>query len=264
MPLSKRIASILATRQDHLAPSRTDIAQHAMRCLDLTTLTGVERPADIEAICHNARAARVAAVCVYPQYISAVRQGLEGTTIHAASVAMNFPTADGPLHERLQDIARARADGADEIDIVFPLALVHEERWDALAHEFAQAREQAGQATLKIILESGMLPSQEHLYRSARIALDAGADFLKTSTGKRTVGATHEAVATLLLALTDHGSHAGIKISGGLRQLDDLLPYMRMIYAHGGDAALAPTRFRIGASSLLTALQEACKGAENA
>lgn len=251
-----------ATTVDLSASERRRIARRAMRCLDLTTLSGNEGPQEIEAICSDARTHHVAAVCVYGRSIAAVRRALEGTTIQAASVAMGFPDARGTLKTRCQEITDALDAGAQEIDIIVTTQHILDGAWDRLAEEIRAARRTTGTASLKVILETGALPSVDAVYRSARVALDEGADFIKTSTGKIAVGATPDAAAAMLLALEDHGDERGIKLSGGLRQFEDLLPYHRMLSAQWGVDAFTPHRVRIGASSLLTALQEASKGAE--
>lgn len=252
-----RWAAVRALR--HADPQTSDavFAQRALRCVDLTTLTGHETAADIDAICALAVQHQVAAVCVYPRAISHVRDALRKTQIRAASVAMGFPDARGTLAERCEEIRQAREDGAQEIDIVVTTQHIVDRAWDALAAEVRAARAQTGDATLKVILETGALPSAAHIYQSARVALDEGADFIKTSTGKIATGATIDAAAAMMIALDDHGGARGLKLSGGLRSMTDLRPYLQMIAGHWGLDAITANRVRIGASSLLSALLEA-------
>lgn len=252
-----RWAAVRALR--HADPQTSDavFAQRALRCVDLTTLTGQETAADIDAICALAVQHQVAAVCVYPRDMQRVRAALRGSKIRAASVAMGFPDARGTLEQRCEEIRRARDDGAQEIDIVVTTQHILDRTWDAFAKEVRAARAHTGDATLKVILETGALPSAAHIYQSARIALDEGADFIKTSTGKIAVGATIDAAAAMMIALDDHGDARGLKLSGGLRSMADLRPYLQMIAGHWGLDILTADRVRIGASSLLSALLEA-------
>lgn len=255
MNFRMRWNELCAFAASDVSSSRAEIARSAMRCIDLTSLRGDETPEDLNRLCQEAIAADVAAVCVYARHIAHVAQALQGTSIFCASVAMGFPDARGTLHARRNEVLEAISSGAHEIDMVVTTALIEEQNWDALRTEIRVARDACSTQTLKVILETGALSSVERIYESARIALDEGADFLKTSTGKTSTGATIEAAAALLLALDDHGAPRGLKLSGGLRTLDDYLPYHQMICAHWGAEALRPSRVRIGASSLLAALK---------
>jgi len=256
MAFRRRWKEVCALARVAANVDRPAVARQAIRCLDLTSLNGDESAAEIAALCAHAKRAQVAAVCVDGAHIAQAHQDLEATRIARACVAMGFPDARGTLDERRQEIVNAVQNGATEIDIVVTTALIEDQDWPALAHEVRVARAACPNARLKVILETGALSSPELIYQSARVALDEGADFIKTSTGKIAVGATIEAAAAMLLALDDHGELRGLKLSGGLRTLDDFLPYYQMISSHWGVHEICAERLRIGASSLLRALEE--------
>lgn len=256
MQLISRIASLLSLAHRTAREDDALVAATAMQFLDLTSLTGKESAADIRTLCRRAMDAGCAAVCVYPSFVAAARTHLADSDVKCASVAMGFPDARGTLAERLAEIEHARRDGADEIDIVVSTSLILHKNWDQLRHELEAARNRCGERTLKVILETGALPDAGTIYQSARIALDEGADFVKTSTGKVPVGATLEAAAAIILAIDDHGEERGIKISGGIRQLAEYRPYHQMVAGHWGLETLTPSRVRVGASSLLQSLHK--------
>lgn len=256
MQLSSRISSLLSLAQRASRDNDAHIAALAMRCLDLTSLTGNETATDIRTLCRRAIDAKCAAVCVYPQFVTTAREHLGDSGIKCVSVAMGFPDGRGTLAERIAEIERVKGDGVDEIDIVVPGALILDKDWDGLSHEIDMARHNTSDTTLKVILETGALPDTGTIYQSARVALEHGADFIKTSTGKVPIGATLEAAAAIILAIDDHGEARGIKLSGGIRQFAEYRPYHQMLSAHWGADAMTPARVRIGASSLLQSLHK--------
>lgn len=263
MQLTARIGSLLALAHRAARDDDVLVATKAMRCLDLTSLTGEESAADIRLLCRRAVDAGCAAVCVYPRFVSSARTHLANSEVQCASVAMGFPDARGTLPERLNEIERAVIDGANEIDIVISTQLVLQKDWEQIGLELQAARESCGDATLKVILETGALPDAGTIYQSARMALEHGADFIKTSTGKIEVGATLEAAAAMILAIDDHGEERGLKLSGGIRSLGTYRPYHQMISAHWGLDALRPSRVRIGASSLHQSLHKVIQSRRN-
>ena len=227
-----------------------EAARIALRCLDLTSLNDADTPADIDRLCARAqgRCGEVAAVCVWPRFAAQARQRLPAS-IRVAAVA-NFPAGGTDLAAAVADVHAIAEAGAQEVDVVLP--------WRALlAGDAAVAgnllhavRAACDGLTLKVILETGELRTPEAIARAARLALDAGADFLKTSSGKVPVGATLPAAETLLQTLRGH-PQVGLKLSGGLRRVTDLLPYLALLQRERGAQALRPALFRIGASSLL-------------
>lgn len=241
------------------AASRSIDVAEAIRsgiaCLDLTSLESTDSGASIAALAERAREAGTAAVCIYAPFLDAVRGPLAGSQVRTATVAMAFPHGQAPLEARLLEVELAVAAGFDEIDTVIPRNLALEGRWSDLKRELQLARDATKDRQWKVILESGELQDVDTLYLAARHALDAGADFVKTSTGKIARGADPDAVATLCLALDDHGQRRGVKVSGGVRTVDDYLLYYRLLVELLGDDAIHPGRARIGASSLLDALQ---------
>ncbi|MGZ4132891.1 MAG: deoxyribose-phosphate aldolase [Actinomycetota bacterium] len=231
----------------------------ALRCLDLTSLNDDDTPERIEALCHDAASPGpalppVVAVCVSPAFVAQARSLLAGTGVRVACATGAFPSGRLGTSERLAEIAAALEAGADEIDTVLDhLALVEGRMTEVLA-QLVASREACGDATMKVILETGAMPSLTHVRSAAALALDAGADFLKTSTGKGHPGATPEAVLAMVEAVRDAGTTTGIKVSGGVRTVQYAVGYLDLVSRHLGEAWGTNARFRIGASSLLGAL----------
>ena len=237
-------------------------ARLALACLDLTSLNDHDSAADIVALCqravgHDAQRGPVAAVCVWPRRAALARRLLP-PQIAVAAVA-NFPDGSANLQRALKDTAAVVAAGAQEVDVVFPY------RDFAAAPALLQAvRRACAGLRLKVILETGELQDPALITRACHIALDAGADFLKTSTGKTACSATPEAARLLLQAIAQHPqarSRVGCKPSGGIRTVADAALYMGLTAQHLGSAAVQPARFRIGASSLLDDIEAVLTGA---
>jgi deoxyribose-phosphate aldolase len=239
----------------------TETARLALACLDLTSLNDGDTEADIERLCAKAVGADgrgpVAAVCVWPRFVAQARAALP-RGIAVAAVA-NFP--DGST-----DTARAVADtraiveaGGDEVDVVIPYRTL-----DAAPALLAAVRAACPDARLKVILETGEARGPAEIVKACRIALAAGADFLKTSTGKVKVNATPEAATLLLQAIAaDAGAMlrgVGFKPAGGIRTVADAALYLGLVRQHLGAAAVGPTRFRIGASGLLADIEAVLGG----
>lgn len=220
-----------------------------IRLIDLTSLNDDDTPERIAALCGQARAAGgVAAVCVYPSFIAQAMRELPDTPI---ATVINFPAGKDSDAKILADTASALAAGAKEIDLVLP-----QENAQAIAAAVKRQCRQA-QSLLKIIIESGRFAQQADIAAAAGTAIDSGADFVKTSTGKIPVGATPEAVDTICrtIAAKNAAARVGIKISGGVRTPEDARRYLAIIEGHFGRSWIAPARVRIGASALLAALQ---------
>jgi len=202
----------------------------AIRCMDLTTLEGADTPGKIVAMC--AKAVRpdptdpsippVAAVCIYPELVPVAAGQLRGTGVHVASVAGAFPSGLGPLPSRLDEIHRAVEAGADEVDIVLNRSAFLSGRYRQAFEEIAASKEAAAPAHLKVILEAGELGSYDQIRRASVLAMAAGADFIKTSTGKIATGATPSSALCMMEAIRDFrretGHRVGFKAAGGVRQ----------------------------------------------
>jgi deoxyribose-phosphate aldolase len=233
-------------------------ARSALTCLDLTSLNDADTEADIEALCQRAvgRYGKVAAVCVWPRFAARAR-ALLPPEVAVAAVA-NFPDG-GTNHARaVRDTQQIVQAGAQEVDVVMPYRTLI-----AAPALLDVVRNACQGLRLKVILETGELNNRLAVALACRIALDAGADFLKTSTGKTQTSATLQAAQWLLQAIAAdaHAStHVGFKASGGLRTLAQAAPYMALTAQHLGAAAVAPARFRLGASSLLADIETVLSG----
>lgn len=225
--------------------------------LDLTSLNDDDTPAVIDTLCDNATQSigKVAAVCVYPQFVAQSRARLpENNGINVATV-VNFPTGDEPLADVLAQTQQALADCANEIDLVFPYKALQQGDTAAGEEMCSQIATLVHQhsSSLKVILETGALSPAE-IAQAAQIAIAAGADFLKTSTGKIAHGASLEASAILLEQIAQAKQPVGLKISGGVRDIATAQAYIAQAAAKMGEDWVQPENFRIGASSLLKEL----------
>lgn len=234
---------------DRTDPDAAAVARRALPLLDLTDLGAdctVER---IDALCRDARAGGVAAICVWPPFVRQGAAALAGSGIKVATV-VNFPDGGEDAGAAVAQAKAALADGADEIDLVLPYrALMRGDAGTARA-VVAAVRAACGPACLKVILETGALASPERVAQASLLALDEGADFLKTSTGKIAVSATPEAAGTMLAAISASGRPAGLKVSEGLRRVADAAAYLAIADALMGPGWVRPETFRLGASSL--------------
>src|SRR5271156_6271950 len=247
----------------------------AVTCIDLTTLAGDDTPGRVRRLCAKARhpfsdellSARdradapptVGAVCVYPTMVGAAVKALAGSGIPVASVATGFPAGLTPLPLRLAEIKYAVEEGADEIDIVITRAHVLNREWKALYDEVQAMREACGVAHLKAILGTGDLKTLRNVYAASMVAMQAGADFIKTSTGKEDVNATLPVSLVMLRALRDYGERVGVDIgfkpAGGVRAAKDALAWQNLVKEELGLAWTRNDLFRIGASALLTDIE---------
>ena len=226
--------------------------------LDLTSLGEDDRPDDILRLCMRAASSPCppAALCVYPEHIGTARRELDRLDLASVAVAtvVNFPDGGADPARAARETRRALADGADEIDAVLPYSALLAGDADAFRRVAEACREACGAALLKCILETGELADAERIAEASRLALVAGADFIKTSTGKVPVSATPEAAAIMLDAIADSGRPAGFKAAGGIRTPAQAWAYREQLIARLGAEAATPARFRIGASGLLDAL----------
>jgi deoxyribose-phosphate aldolase len=246
----------------------TDIkaaARTALACLDLTSLNDADTPADIEALCKRAQTAHgpVAAVCVWPRYVTQARAALPAS-IKVAAVA-NFPDGALDVQRALADVAEIAQAGGDEVDVVLPYRALLAGQTTEVAEFLSEVRFASRPLTLKVIIESGELATTERIAQATRMALAAGADFVKTSTGKTKTGATPEAAAAMLKEIKASGlPAAGFKASGGVRSVADAAGYIAQTEAALGAEALNPQRLRFGASGLLTDIEAVLSGAQSA
>ena len=258
-------AAALATRSVK-AGAKAKAIDLAIRMVDLTTLEGADTPGKVRALCAKARrpdpadasCPPVAAICVYPAMAGVAAAALAGSGVHLASVATAFPSGQAPLEVKLADTREAVAAGADEIDMVISrgafLAGDHTRVFD----EIVAVKEACGSAHLKVILETGELGTYDDIRRASWLAMLAGADFIKTSTGKVAVNATLPITLVMLEAVRDfrerHGRIVGVKPAGGIKNTKDAIKYLVLVNETVGDDWLTPDRFRFGASSLLNDL----------
>ncbi len=238
----------------------------AVRMVDLTTLEGADTPGKISAMCAKGRrpdpadpaVPPVAAVCVYPDLVGVARAGVAGSPVKVASVATAFPSGRASLAVKLADVRDAVAAGADEVDMVIDRGAFLAGRYGQVYEEIRQVREACGVAHLKVILETGELATLDNVSRASWLAMLAGADFVKTSTGKVTPAATPAVTLVMLAAARDYaqatGRRVGVKVAGGVRTAKDAIRYLVLVRETAGPQWLTPELFRIGASSLLNDL----------
>jgi deoxyribose-phosphate aldolase len=240
-----------------------DTARRVLALLDLTDLTENCSDHVIDALCAKAATPHgsVAAICIWPQLVSRARAHLSGR-IRIATVA-NFPAGGEDVERVIEDVGQALTDGADEIDLVLPYrAFMRGE--EAIARDMiAGVRDVTDRGrTLKVILETGMIGDSGTVRAASRLALDLGADFIKTSTGKTPVSATPEAVRIMLEEIAATPRPAGIKPSGGIRTLADAKIYLALADEMMGEAWATPATFRFGASGLFNVLMATLDGSE--
>jgi deoxyribose-phosphate aldolase len=270
---AERRAATLTTRRTVKKEWQAAWLVNAIRCIDLTTLAGDDTEDRVRRLC--AKAARpladhimaglgisrvtTGAVCVYPTMVSAAVKALRGTGIPVASVATGFPAGLMPLGLRLAEIRYAVDQGADEIDIVITRAHVLDGNWTALYDEVAAMREACGAAHLKAILATGDIKTLRNVYKASMIAMQAGADFIKTSTGKEGVNATLPVSLVMVRALRDYGARTGFRIgfkpAGGMKSAKDAIAWQILMKEELGNDWLRPDLFRLGASSMLADIE---------
>ncbi|KAJ8245521.1 hypothetical protein GJAV_G00271630 [Gymnothorax javanicus] len=249
----------------------------AVTCIDLTTLAGDDTPSNVHRLCLKAtqpvrydllkamdmhdKGITTAAVCVYPSRVADAVKSLKAanSSLPVASVATGFPAGQTPLKTRLEEVRMAVQDGASEIDIVINRTLALTGQWEALYQEIQQFREACGKAHMKSILAVGELGSFATVYRASLVAMMAGSDFIKTSTGKETVNATYPVAIVMARAIRDYflrtGHKVGFKPAGGIQTAKDALVWLTLMKEELGDDWLSPHLFRLGASTLLADIE---------
>jgi deoxyribose-phosphate aldolase len=236
----------------------------AVAMMDLTTLEGKDTPGKVAYLCRKAlqpidakyRVPSCAAVCVYPSMVRHARRFLgKESAVKVASVATGFPSGQYPLRTRLEETRRAAGEGADEIDMVIDRGAFLSGEYSEVCDEIAAVKHACGVAHLKVILETGELVSYDNVRHASHLAMEAGADFIKTSTGKVNPAATPGVTLVMLEAIRDYffatGRRIGMKPAGGIRTAKQALAYLVMLAETLGDDWLTPELFRFGASTLL-------------
>ena len=258
-------AASLATRSIKTTAKRAAI-DLAIAVMDLTTLEGADTPARVRSLCAralrpdaaDASVPRVAAVCVYPDLVPAAVEELRGSGVRVAAVATAFPSGRASLAVKLADTGDAIDAGADEIDMVIDRGAFLSGRYGLVMEEIRAVKERCGPVHLKVILETGELATYDNVRRASWLALLAGADVIKTSTGKVAPAATTPVALVMLEAVRDFallsGEVRGVKVAGGIRTTKDALRHLVLVNETLGPAWLTPDRYRIGASGLLTDL----------
>lgn len=252
-----------AIRKESLNISnRSSVLKQILGIIDLTTLSGDDTSQKVVDLCHSGMSffdgekgiPNVAAICVYPVFANTVHHTLKGTDIKTACVAGAFPSGQSPLPLRIDEVKYAVDHGADEIDMVISRGRLLEGDGGYIGDEVRLIKEACGEAHLKVILETGELKSVELIRKASELAINAGADFIKTSTGKIDPAATPEAFLIMLDTIKEYfeasGKMIGIKPAGGISEPDEAIHYYAMVKDVLGASWLSSTHFRIGASRL--------------
>jgi deoxyribose-phosphate aldolase len=265
----ERRAATLGTRRSVKKEYQAAWLLRAIQCIDLTTLSGDDTADRVRRLCSKARQpvrrdlldamgvsnVTVGAVCVYHDMIETAVDALRGTDIPVAAVSTGFPAGLSPLPLRIAEIEASVAAGAREIDIVISRRHVLDQNWQALYDEMRAFRDACGDAHVKAILATGELGTLRNVARASLICMMAGADFIKTSTGKESVNATLPVSLVMIRAIRDYYDRTGIMVgykpAGGISKAKDALVYLSMMKEELGDRWLRPDLFRFGASSLL-------------
>ena len=239
--------------------------------IDLTTLEGSDNTQKINDLCQTAIDFKdekrlipsTAAVCVYPPFVAQAKALLKDTDIHVASVAGAFPAGQSPIEIKVAEVRYAAEAGADEIDMVISRGKFLEGNYQEVFDEIVAIKKACGQAHLKVILETGELKTADNIYAASMMAMEAGADFIKTSTGKIAINATPESFLVMLDAISDYfqatGKMVGMKPAGGISDAETSLLYIKILENVLGKKWLNKQYFRIGASRLARKIQEKIK-----
>jgi len=267
----ERRAATLVTRRTVKKDWQSAWLLRAITCMDLTTLSGDDTNERVRRLCAKARRPvqqelveklgigelniNVGAVCVYHLFVETARRALEGSGIPVAAVSTGFPAGLSPLAERVAEIRKSVEAGAQEIDVVITRAYVFGGQWQRLYDEILAFKDACGPAHLKVILGTGDLLTLRNIAKASLVAMMAGADFIKTSTGKETVNATLPAGLVMTRAIREYaeetGMAVGFKPAGGIRTAKQSLEWLALMKEELGDAWLSPHLFRFGASGML-------------
>ena len=276
LPLKQRLPRIGAIDQVAVEARAAELAKRSIkreskvwalelviRCCDLTTLEGQDTPGKVAALCSkaarpdpsDASVPSVAAVCVYPNLVPTAVERLRGTGVRVASVATAFPSGQSPLDVKVREVEEVVAMGADEVDMVIDRGAFLSGRYAQVYDEIVRVKEACSPAHLKVILEVSELGTYDNVRRASLLAMAAGADFIKTSTGKLSGAATLPVHLVMLEAIRDvfeeTGRRVGMKPAGGIRASKNGIQYLVQVYETLGPDWLTPDLYRIGASSLV-------------
>lgn len=245
-----------------------EMCKDLLRCVDLTTLEGSDTTEKVQKLCDTSISFRddekgipsTASVCVYSPFASVAKERLKGTSIHVACVAGGFPSGQLPINLKVAEVEYAVAQGADEIDMVISRGAFLEGRYQQVYDEILAIRKACPQQKLKVILETGELVTPQNIFRASQLAIYAGANFLKTSTGKIAVNATPEAFWVMMFAIKQHyeatGKKVGIKVAGGLSTPEQAYTYLHMWKQNMGKDWVTPDLFRVGTSKVANKIFE--------
>ncbi|MFM8949846.1 MAG: deoxyribose-phosphate aldolase, partial [Bacteroidota bacterium] len=260
------------TKRSIKSSSKMAALKMAISMMDLTTLDAKDTPGKVRQLCNKAirpddtleDIPSVAAVCVYPNMVSVAKEALRGTKIQVAAVATAFPSGMSTRDVKIRETKYAVSEGADEIDMVISRGKFLAGEYNFVFDEIAAVKDACGKAHLKVILETGELGTLDRVRQASDLAMHAGADFIKTSTGKIQPAATLPVTLVMLEAIRDfyfnHGKMIGMKPAGGIATAKLALQYLVMVHETLGDAWLSPDYFRFGASSLANdVLLQICK-----
>jgi deoxyribose-phosphate aldolase len=271
----ERRAQTIGTRRTVKKEWQAAWLLRAITCMDLTTLSGDDTDERVRRLCAKARQPlqqelvqklgiesldiKVAAVCVYHNFVETARRAIEGSGIHVAAVSTGFPAGLSPFEERVAEIRRSVEAGADEIDVVITRAHVFGAKWQALYDEIAAFKNACGPAHLKVILGTGDLMTLRNVARASFVAMTAGADFIKTSTGKEAINATLPVSLVMTRAIREYaqetGMAVGFKPAGGIRTAKQSLEWLALMKEELGDSWLKAELFRFGASGMLADIE---------
>ena len=272
----QEVADFVAmAREKSVRNQNTDVYKLCYSTIDLTTLTEkdsvesvgkfVKKAVDFQS--HFPNIPNVASICVFPLFVDVVGLGVEGTDIGVTSVAAGFPASQTFVEVKMLEVSMAVENGADEIDVVINVGQMLEGDYEPMTNEIAMLREEAGPDTIfKVIIESGALQTPELIRKASLLSMFAGADFVKTSTGKIPVAATPEAAVVMCTAIRDYyqktGRKVGFKAAGGIRSAEEAALFYTIVEEILGKEWCCPALWRIGASSLANGLISAIEGKE--
>lgn len=274
-PTAEEVAQeVAAICESARANNTTDVYKFCLSAIDLTTLSPCDEEQSVAEFARRAAELTVeyphlpgvASICVYPPFVETVGLEIDAMPLRITSVAGGFPSSQTFLEVKMLEVAMAVENGADEVDIVLNVGKILSGALDEAANEVEVLREESDGATLKVILETGALRTPELIRQASLLAMQAGADFIKTSTGKIDVAATPEAAVVMCHAIKDFyaksGRKVGFKAAGGIRTAEDAALYYTIVKEILGEEWLTPELFRIGASSLANNLLSAIEGKE--
>ena len=269
--VAEELGKICASTEKNLS---AEVYKTCYSAIDLTTLSCSDSEESVSAFARRTaefnidfpHLPNVASICVYPPFVETVGLAIDGTPLRITSVAGGFPSSQTFLEVKMLEVAMAIENGADEVDVVLNVGKIQSEAFDEAANEIEVLREESEGATLKVILETGALKSNEQIYNASLLAMAAGADFIKTSTGKIDISATPEAAIVMCHAIAEYykasGRKVGFKVAGGVRTAKEAALYYTIVEHILGPEWLNSDLFRIGASSLANNLLSAIEGRE--